>query len=124
MHPTHPTPLSLHPGARKSVESICAGVDDGRSDPTRVRPSDEGVTTVVTDTAPAPTTTTKTDTTTRRRRAALRLALRRYARELRRRPALAAGALLLPALGGIFLQLPAAARGRRPRRAARRRRGP
>jgi ATP-binding cassette subfamily B protein len=58
-------------------------------------------TTVVTDTAPrvvaAPTVTPE------RRRAALRLALRRYAGELRRRPALAAGALLLPAVGNIFI---------------------
>ncbi len=38
-----------------------------------------------------------------RRRAALRLALRRYARELRRRPVLNGFALLLPALGNICL---------------------
>ena len=63
---------------------------------------DRGVTTVVTDTAPAPIPTT-TDVPDRRR-AALRLALRRYARELRRRPALAAGALLLPALGAVFVR--------------------
>ena len=82
-----------------------SGVDLWRSrrwtGPTRVRP-DQGVTTVVTDTAPAPTPT-NIDTPDRRR-TALRLALRRYARELRRRPALSAGALLLPALGGLCVR--------------------
>ena len=65
----------------------------------------EGVPAIaVTLTAP-PTTppSTDPDAAIRRRRAALRLALRLYARELRRRPLLTLWALVLPALGNICL---------------------
>ncbi len=54
-------------------------------------------------TAPPPPTRPATDTVPGRRKAALRLALRLYARELRRRPLLTGLALLLPALGSICL---------------------
>jgi ATP-binding cassette, subfamily B, bacterial len=54
-------------------------------------------------TAPPPPTRPATDTAPGRRKAALRLALRLYARELRRRPLLTGLALLLPALGSICL---------------------
>ena len=54
-------------------------------------------------TAPPPPTRPATDTVPGRRKAALRLALRLYAHELRRRPLLTGLALLLPALGSICL---------------------
>ena len=54
-------------------------------------------------TAPLPPTRPATDAVPGRRKAALRLALRLYARELRRRPLLTGLALLLPALGSICL---------------------
>ena len=82
--------------ARNSVESISAGADHGASC------FDEGVTTVVTDTPPR--ANPPAADASPRRRAALRLALRLYARELRRHPLLAAGALLLPALGAICVR--------------------
>ena len=65
----------------------------------------EGVSAIaVTLTAPPSTPpSTEPDPTTRRRRAALRLALRLYAREMRRRPLLTLCALVLPAFGNICL---------------------
>jgi ATP-binding cassette, subfamily B, bacterial len=58
---------------------------------------------VITLTTAPPVTRPATDTAPGRRKAALRLALRLYARELRRRPLLTGLALLLPALGSICL---------------------
>jgi ATP-binding cassette subfamily B protein len=60
---------------------------------------------VTASTAPSapPSTPHPTDDVPRRRRAALRLALRLYARELRRRPVLNTASLVLPALGTICL---------------------
>ena len=63
----------------------------------------EGVAITLTDTAPPPETRLATDRVPGRRKAALRLAQRLYARELRRRPLLTGLALLLPALGSICL---------------------
>jgi ATP-binding cassette, subfamily B, bacterial len=91
-----PTPLSLASGPAQ-----ISGVDLRRPGPWQLHTSEEGVPTVVTDTpprvaapvAPAPD----------RRRAALKLALRLYARELRRHPLLTGFALVLPALGNICL---------------------
>jgi ATP-binding cassette subfamily B protein len=48
------------------------------------------------------TTTTETDRDPRRLAAALRLVLRRYGAQLRRQPAIAIGALLLPAVGDVL----------------------
>jgi ATP-binding cassette subfamily B protein len=67
----------------------------------------EGATTAATATAAtttAPRPTEPPAPAPHRRRAALRLALRLYGRELRRRPVLTAFALVLPALGNICLQ--------------------
>ena len=89
-------PSSYHGG--NSVEPIT-----GRAD--HEPRHHEGVSAIaVTLTAP-PTTppSTDPDATIRRRRAALRLALRLYARELRRRPLLTTLACVLPALGNICL---------------------
>ena len=85
------------------MESIGSGADDGRSDLTRVRPSDRGDITVVTDTPPR-ADTPGTDTASPRRRAALRLALRLYARELRRHPLLTTLTFVLPAMGAICVR--------------------
>ena len=60
--------------------------------------------TATADTTTSPRTTEPPAPAPARRRAALRLALRLYGRELRRRPALTAFALVLPALGNICLQ--------------------
>ena len=97
VHLLHPTPRSVTPGPGKSVESIYRV-----HRPWNLR-FDEGVTTVVTDTPPR-ANPPATDATPARRRAALRLALRLYTRELRRRPVLGAFALLLPALGAICVR--------------------
>ena len=48
------------------------------------------------------TTRTETDRDPKRLTAALRIVLRRYGAQVRRRPAMAAGALLLPALGDVL----------------------
>ena len=45
---------------------------------------------------------TETDRDPKRLTAALRLVLRRYGAQVRRRPAMAAGALLLPAIGDVL----------------------
>ena len=58
---------------------------------------------MITLTTAPPVTRPATDTVPGRRKAALRLALRLYARELRQRPLLTGLALLLPALGSICL---------------------
>ena len=50
----------------------------------------------------AMTTRTETRPGSQRLTAALRLVLRRYGAQLRRRPAMAAGALLLPAVGDVL----------------------
>jgi ATP-binding cassette, subfamily B, bacterial len=89
-------PFSYHGG--NSVEPITTRADHQPR-------HHEGVPAIaVTLTAP-PTTppSTDPDAAIRRRRAALRLALRLYAREMRRRPLLTLWALLLPALGNICL---------------------
>src|SRR5918998_5965202 len=64
-----------------------------------------GAVSVTASTAPSapPSTPSTSDDVPRRRRAALRLALRLYARQLRRRPVLNTASLLLPALGTICL---------------------
>jgi len=79
------------------------GVDLRRRRPWNLR-FDEGVTTVVIDTPPR-ASAPAADATSARRQAALRLALRRYLRELRHQPLLTVLALLAPAAGTICIRL-------------------